>query len=57
VAERKQSPNLWTATARPRATDADRFGESIVDRMHEAGGFVECKWPNFRGRPGEAEAD
>lgn len=37
-------------------TEADlrgALGESIVDRMHEAGGFVECKWASFRGRLGD----
>jgi DNA replication protein DnaC len=28
---------------------AETFGPSVADRMREAGGIIECKWPSFRG--------
>jgi DNA replication protein DnaC len=27
-----------------------KLGESIVDRMRETGGIIECTWPSFRGK-------
>jgi DNA replication protein DnaC len=27
----------------------ESLGPSIVDRMHECGGVIECHWPSFRG--------
>lgn len=36
--------------ANVRATDMTaRLGASIVSRMQETGGIVECNWPSFRG--------
>ena len=44
---------LLLANIRPADLTA-RLGASIVSRMQETGGIVECNWPSFRAKAGGA---
>lgn len=44
---------LLLANIKPADLTA-RLGASIVSRMQETGGVIECKWPSFRAKAGGA---
>lgn len=43
-----ERPTLLIGNIKPAELQA-RLGASIVSRMQETGGIVECNWPSFRG--------